>query len=500
LTNDDKKNLCKLAPVLIESPTLQAHGYDWKLKFYAVEIYNAPLPYAEEFAFTRYLYVDLTLEDEGVVVSVEPESRIRVEPCHASDEALAEEIERDQAHLTDEVMFRANATRTIKYHVKANKCVVNLTCVEEPEHLNCVVDLVHFYEPERLNYEINVDIEFLSLQKQVWFPKKPQREETSAKETSNAIFGGFQDMHKNVLFRLIKHNYTVGSPDLKWSSCKWDHWSFDWTLDQHKELLVVADRFKCNDFKIYVESRITFHFLTKENALQLLIFANSYSCALLWEAAVKEFVRDAEAVKKSEAWSRVVESNQLLVKLLDDVIPKRGANAIKMMDIAALRNELECAGLALDGSRDALVNRLETHRNMKSEMAHAFTQLYYSIFYSNVDGLSEFFNNKSMMTFQGEKVRGQHFIMQKLKSLGAVKHTPKTMDCQPSIDRNSLLIFVTGTIVIGDLNANPFHFNEFFHLVSTVPGLYCVHNIIFCLNYGRPTTGGPRLPDDDISL
>ena len=89
-----------------------------------------------------------------------------------------------------------------------------------------------------------------------------------------------------------------------------------------------------------------------------------------------------------------------------------------------------------------------------------------------------------MMTFEGGQVSGQQAIMQKLTSLGSVKHTPKTMDIQPSVDPNSLLIFVTGTITIGDPNANPLHFSEFFHLVSTGPGQYYVHNDIFRLNYG----------------
>ena len=89
-----------------------------------------------------------------------------------------------------------------------------------------------------------------------------------------------------------------------------------------------------------------------------------------------------------------------------------------------------------------------------------------------------------MMTFEGTQIGGAKAIMDKLKSLGTVKHTPKTMDIQPSIDSSSLVIFVTGHIAIGDPNANPLHFAEFFHLVSTGPGQYYVHNDIFRLNYG----------------
>ena len=92
-------------------------------------------------------------------------------------------------------------------------------------------------------------------------------------------------------------------------------------------------------------------------------------------------------------------------------------------------------------------------------------------------------NEKSMMTFEGTQIPGSQ-ILQKVKSLGVVKHTPKTMDIQPSIDGSSIVIFVTGHVAIGDPNANPLHFSEFFHLVASAPGQYYVHNDIFRLNYG----------------
>ena len=89
-----------------------------------------------------------------------------------------------------------------------------------------------------------------------------------------------------------------------------------------------------------------------------------------------------------------------------------------------------------------------------------------------------------MMTFEGNQIMGQQAIMEKVKSLGQVKHTVKTMDIQPSLDGQSIVIFVTGHIAIGDPNANPLHFSEFFFLVPSSPGQYYVHNDVFRLNYG----------------
>jgi len=118
------------------------------------------------------------------------------------------------------------------------------------------------------------------------------------------------------------------------------------------------------------------------------------------------------------------------------------------------------------------------------EVAKAFTNHFYTMFDTNADGLAGLFNEKSMMTFEGTQIMGGPAVMQKVKSLGQVKHTPKTMDIQPSIDGSSIVIFVTGHITIGDPNGNPLHFSEFFHLVLSGPGQYYVHNDIFRLNYG----------------
>ena len=84
-----------------------------------------------------------------------------------------------------------------------------------------------------------------------------------------------------------------------------------------KKLYEIANnRFECIDLKLDMESVITFYDLKFENTAELLIFANSYSRALLREAATKLYIRDTKTVKKLEAWSRFLESNQVLAELL----------------------------------------------------------------------------------------------------------------------------------------------------------------------------------------
>ena len=88
----------------------------------------------------------------------------------------------------------------------------------------------------------------------------------------------------------------------------------------------------------------------------------------------------------------------------------------------------------------------------------------------------------SMLTFEGQQFQGSQAIVTKLTQVGQVRHNVKSLDVQPSNVGTSIHIFVTGSVEIS--GGNPLHFCEFFHLVSTGPGNYYVHNDIFRLNYG----------------
>ena len=87
-----------------------------------------------------------------------------------------------------------------------------------------------------------------------------------------------------------------------------------------------------------------------------------------------------------------------------------------------------------------------------------------------------------MMTFEGNQIQGAENIVNKFKSLGQVSYSTKTVEVQPSVNENALLIFVTGACKIG--GDNPLHYTQLFQLVSNAPGQYYVHNTFFRLNYG----------------
>lgn len=88
-----------------------------------------------------------------------------------------------------------------------------------------------------------------------------------------------------------------------------------------------------------------------------------------------------------------------------------------------------------------------------------------------------------MMTFEGLQFQGPEAIVGKLREIGKVSHTVKSSDIQPSATSNAILIFVTGSVTIGD-SGNAIHFCELIQLVASAPQQYYVHNSIFRLNYG----------------
>lgn len=53
---------------------------------------------------------------------------------------------------------------------------------------------------------------------------------------------------------------------------------------------------------------------------------------------------------------------------------------------------------------------------------------------------------QSMLTFEGQQFLGPAAILEKIKSVGQVKHEVKSLDVQPSSTPSAIIIFVTGAI------------------------------------------------------
>lgn len=117
-------------------------------------------------------------------------------------------------------------------------------------------------------------------------------------------------------------------------------------------------------------------------------------------------------------------------------------------------------------------------------IANAFVQHYYSTLSSNPTQMGSLYQDGSNLIWEGTRFDGQKAIAEKLQTTGQMGlkfDTPK-IDCTLANNPNSLLIFVTSKMTIGE--NPPLLFAHFFHLVSTGPGQFYIHNEIFRLIYG----------------
>ena len=259
-------------------------------------------------------------------------------------------------------------------------------------------DLVDELE-ENGSLVIGLDIEIDDKIDHVWYPSKVKKNDMlvelyqdASSETSDAIFSVGETTHRahkcilalkckklhelssecsndtpipipcvkeNIFKTLLDFVYTVNTePNIE-------------SADVAKELLVAADCFECVGLKLYVESFLVDVFLCVGNAVALLTFADSHSCALLKEEAADLIVKNVEDAKKSENWSEIQESKHLLSELFDSLSELFDRLSCPMeynridvdhMSVNVLREEIEKANLDLDGSREVLVERLKAHR------------------------------------------------------------------------------------------------------------------------------------------
>ncbi|SHO76507.1 Nuclear envelope protein [Malassezia sympodialis ATCC 42132] len=118
------------------------------------------------------------------------------------------------------------------------------------------------------------------------------------------------------------------------------------------------------------------------------------------------------------------------------------------------------------------------------QVAQQFTDFYYSTFDADRSQLGSLYRPHSMLTFEGSQIQGAQGIVEKLVSLPfqKVQHKVDTRDAQPTGDGQSLVVLVTGMLLVDD-GQNPLKFSQSFTLVPE-GGSFYVFNDIFRLNYG----------------
>ena len=103
-------------------------------------------------------------------------------------------------------------------------------------------------------------------------------------------------------------------------------------------------------------------FITAENAADTLVVADSLSCALLREAAMKVVVENIAKIRETRGWMLLEESNALLMEVLEQSKEDKTVDGGDKPDtcVAGLRKRLADRGLDTDGTKQMLVKRLKT--------------------------------------------------------------------------------------------------------------------------------------------
>ncbi|KAJ3493316.1 hypothetical protein NLG97_g4808 [Lecanicillium saksenae] len=117
-------------------------------------------------------------------------------------------------------------------------------------------------------------------------------------------------------------------------------------------------------------------------------------------------------------------------------------------------------------------------------VAKQFIEFYYNQFDTDRNSLASLYRDQSMLTFESASVLGAKGIVEKLTSLPfeKVKHQVSTLDAQPGMIEGSVVILVTGQLLV-DEEQRPMNYTQAFQLAQE-GGQYFVFNDVFKLVYG----------------
>ena len=209
-------------------------------------------------------------------------------------------------------------------------------------------------------------------------PKAKARSTRSQAKSENSIV--LQDVDANAFEAFLKFVYGI-VPDMINAENGEDNdddgdVATDTNEAEAKLILLVADRFGCTDLKLHMESYLIRKVLVPSKAARLLLLADSHSCALLKEAAMKVYITDPKTVMEAhDDWKTLQESTKLLTELLVYATLDRSTTTYSSVvsdgdgtvndadgfDVTSLRERLEAYDLDLDGSREMLLHRWKNY-------------------------------------------------------------------------------------------------------------------------------------------
>ena len=154
-------------------------------------------------------------------------------------------------------------------------------------------------------------------------------------------------------------------------------------LEAVLSLLKASNRFACTDLKMELEVNGVEKFLDKGNAIKLLLFADSHSCALLTESATKLICRNGAEIMASLDWKLMMESPDVQSILLRHMFSSSSCSLDRVAtsrydraDVSSLRKRLTAEGKDVDGTREILVRRCKKLRKRWSPRSLALSLIH----------------------------------------------------------------------------------------------------------------------------
>ena len=131
-----------------------------------------------------------------------------------------------------------------------------------------------------------------------------------------------------------------------------------------KKLIDAANRFELVELKLAVERIfVRERLLDNTNVADYILFADSQSCPLLKEYAISYFLLHAKEILKSDSSKSLRESGDLL----SEIIMLVSGQDEDGMSVNELREELSRRNVDVDGSKEALISRLDEAKRQEIE-------------------------------------------------------------------------------------------------------------------------------------
>uniref|UniRef100_A0A1D1YJW8 Nuclear transport factor 2 n=1 Tax=Anthurium amnicola TaxID=1678845 RepID=A0A1D1YJW8_9ARAE len=154
---------------------------------------------------------------------------------------------------------------------------------------------------------------------------------------------------------------------------------------------------------------------------------------------------------------------------------------------SSLPKERVAAAAAALGMDPSVENRVDTtaEEQRAEAVARAFVDHYYNLFDTSRPSLAALYDPSSMLSFEGQRVRGAEEVARRLGALpfDRCRHHVSTVDCQPSPAAGGILVFVSGCLELPG-EEHQLKFSQMFQLIPTPQGSFFVQNDIFRLIYG----------------